>query len=89
VAAFFDARDMTSTATATATVALVIAALSAGCATDSQTAPSNELRATPEYRTGSNIPVREPRSTNNTEKKRSATPGDAARPADPAAKPTN
>ena len=77
---------MTSTATATAT--LVLAALSAGCA-ESQTAPSNEPRATPEYRTGSNIPVREPRSTNNTEKARSATPADAARPADPAVKPTN
>jgi hypothetical protein len=87
VAAFFDARDMTTTATATVT--LVIAALGAGCATDSQTAPSNEPRATPEYRTGSNIPVREPRSTNNTEKARSATPADAARPADPAVKPTN
>jgi len=70
-------------------LALVVAALGAGCAADLQSAPSNEPRAQVEYRTGSNIPVREPRSTTSAEKARETTPADASRPADPAVKPTN
>ena len=77
------------TSIATVSLALVVAALAAGCAADSQTAPGNEPRATHEYRTGSNIPVREPRSTTSAEKARATTPADASRPADPAVKPTN
>ncbi len=78
---------MTSIATVSLTLAL--AALAAGCAADSQTAPGSESRATHEYRTGSNIPVREPRSTSSEEKARAATPADAPRPAEQPAKPTN
>jgi len=77
------------TSFATASLAVVVAALAAGCAVDSQTAPGNEPVSTREYRTGSNIPVREPRSTTSGEKARAATPADAAHPADPAVKATN
>jgi len=77
------------TSLATTSLALVVAALATGCAVDSQTAPSNQPTSTREYRTGSNIPVREPRSTTSEEKARAPTPADAARPADPAVKPTN
>lgn len=84
---FLTPSDMTSIATASLT--LVLAALAAGCAADSQTAPSSEPRATLEYRTGSNIPVREPRSTTSEEKARATTPADTARPAGQPATPTN
>ena len=77
------------TSLATTSLALVVAALVAGCAVDSQTAPGNEATSTREYRTGSNIPVREPRSTTSEEKARAAAAADASRPADPAVKPTN
>jgi len=77
------------TSPATTALALIVAALAAGCAVDSQTAPGNEAASTREYRTGSNIPVREPRSTTSEEKAKATTPADASRPADPAAKPTN
>jgi hypothetical protein len=56
------------TSLATTSLALVVAALATGCAVDSQTAPSNQPTSTREYRTGSNIPVREPRSTTSEEK---------------------
>jgi len=72
----------------TTALVLAVAALAAGCAADSQTAPSSEPRATLEYRTGSNIPVREPRATTSTEKARAATPAETPPPADPV-KPTN
>ena len=77
------------TSLATTSLAVVVAALATGCAVDSQTAPGSEPVSPPEYRTGSNIPVRESRSTTSEEKARAATPADAARPADPAVKPTN
>ena len=77
------------TSFATASLAVVVAALAAGCAVDSQTAPGNEPTSTPEYRTGSNISVRERRSTTSEEKARAAAPADASRPAEPAVKPTN
>jgi hypothetical protein len=77
------------TSIATASLALVVAALAAGCATDSQTPSSNEPQAPREYRTGSNIPVREPRSTSSEDKARASAPADAPRPTDPAVKPTN
>ena len=77
------------TSLATTSLALVVAALAAGCAADSQTASSNEPTSTREYRTGSNIPVREPRSTTSEEKARAATAANASRPADPAGKPAN
>jgi hypothetical protein len=67
---------------------LAVAGLAAGCAADSQTAPSNEPKATLEYRTGSNIPVREHRATTSTEKARATTPTEASPAADPA-KPAN
>lgn len=77
------------TSIATASLALAVAALTAGCAADSHPAASgSEPRVAPEYRTGSNIPVREPRSTADTEKSR-ATPADAPRPAEAPAKPAN
>jgi hypothetical protein len=74
---------------ATTSLAIVVAALGAGCAANFQSAPSNEPKTQVEYRTGSNIPVREPRSTTSAEKPRKTTPADASRPADPAVKPTN
>jgi len=77
------------TSLATTALALVVTALASGCAVDSQGAPANQPAPTREYRTGSNIPVREPRSTTAEEKARAATPADASRPADPAVKPTN
>ena len=77
------------TSLATTSLALVVAALASGCAVDSQTAPSNQPTSTREYRTGSNIPVREPRSTTGEEKARAATATGASSPADPAVKPTN
>ena len=77
------------TSFATTSLTLVVAALAAGCAVDSQTTTSDQPRAPLEYRTGSNIPVREPRSTTSADKARAATPADAPRPADPAVKPTN
>ena len=77
------------TSPATTALALIVAALAAGCAVDSQTAPGNEAASTREYRTGSNIPVREPRSTTSAEKARAATPADASHAADPAVKATN
>ena len=77
------------TSFATTTMTLVVAALATGCAADSQTAPSNEPRGTLEYRTGSNIPIREPRSTTSAEKARATTPADAPPPTEPAVKPTN
>ena len=77
------------TSIATVSLTLVVAALAAGCAADSQTASGSEPRATQEYRTGSNIPVREPRSTSSEEKARATTPADAPRPAEQPAKPTN
>ena len=76
------------TSLATTSLALVVAALATGCAVDSQTASGNAPTSTREYRTGSNIPVREPRSTTSEEKARAA-PADTVRPADPAVKPTN
>jgi hypothetical protein len=77
------------TSLAATSLALVVAALATGCAVDSQTAPSKESMSMPEYRTGSNISVRERRSTTSEEKARAAAPADASRPADPAVKPTN
>ena len=56
------------TSLATTSLALVVAALAAGCAVDSQTASGSEPASTPEYRTGSNIPVRERRPTTSDEK---------------------
>ena len=77
------------TSTAPFALVLAVAALAAGCAADSQTtAPSNEPRATLEYRTGSNIPVREHRATTSTEKARATTPTEASPAADPV-KPAN
>jgi len=84
---FFDDSDMPSTATVS--LALVVAALSAACAADSSTATGTEAKAPPEYRTGSNIAVREPRTTTAAEKARAAPAADASRPADPAVKPAN
>ena len=77
------------TSLATTSLALVVAALAAGCAVDSQTASGSEPAATPEYRTGSNIPVRERRPTTSDEKAKAAAPANAARPADPSTKTTN
>ena len=76
------------TSLATTSLALVVAALATACAADSPTAPGNEPASTPEYRTGSNISVRERRPTTSEEKARAAAPADTSRPADPA-KPTN
>jgi hypothetical protein len=73
----------------TVSLALVVAALAAGCAADSQMTTSSEPKAPPEYRTGSNIPVREHRSTSEEAKSRAAAPADAQQPADPAGKTTN
>jgi len=72
------------TSIATASLALAVAALAAGCAADSSTASGNEPMAPREYRTGSNIPVREPRSTSSDEKARAATPAGATAPVKPA-----
>ena len=79
------------TSIATVSLTLVVAALAAGCAAESQTATAtgNEPRATHEYRTGSNIAVREPRPATSEEKARATTPADASRPAEQPAKPTN
>lgn len=77
-----------TTSIITVSLALVAAALAAGCAADSQTT-SSEPKAPREYRTGSNIPVREPRSTSEEEKSRPAAPAEQPRRADPAGKTTN
>jgi hypothetical protein len=77
------------TSLATTSLALVVAALAAGCAVDSQTASGSEPASVPEYRTGSNIPVRERRSPTGEERAKAAAPADGSRPADPAAKTTN
>ena len=77
------------TSLVTRSLALLLAALASACAVDSGTASSAEPSPTREYRTGSNIPVREPRSTTAEEKARAAAPADPARPAEPAVKPTN
>ena len=74
---------------ASTSLAAVVAALATGCAVDAKTAAGNEPAPTREYRTGSNIPVREPRSTTGEEKARAATATGASSPADPAVKPTN
>ena len=74
---------------ATTSLVLLVAALATGCAVDSQTAPGSEPVSPPEYRTGSNIPVRERRSATSEDKGRAATAADASRPADPAVKPPN
>jgi hypothetical protein len=58
--------------TAIAPLALVIAALGAGCAADPQATAASEAKAPREYRTGSNIPVREPKATSDDEKARAA-----------------
>ena len=78
------------TSLATVSLALIVAALAGGCAVDAQTAPGNEPAATPEYRTGSNIPVRERRPASADEKaaRRHARPRRRAA-ADPAVKPAN
>jgi hypothetical protein len=76
------------TSITTSALLLAVAGFGAGCAAESQTAPSNEPRAPLEYRTGSNIPVREPRATTSAEKARATTPAEAAPPAAPV-KPTN
>ena len=77
------------TSLATLSLALTVAALAGGCAVDAQTAPGNEPAATPEYRTGSNIPVRERRPASADEKARAAAPAKAPAAADPAVKPAN
>jgi len=77
------------TSLATASLALIVAALASGCAVDSQTAPGNEPASTPEYRTGSNIPVRERRPATADEKARAASSANASAAADPAVKPAN
>lgn len=61
------------TSRATASVALVLAALAAGCAADAQN-PSTSAAPQPEreYRTGSNIPVHEPRPSTAEERARAA-----------------
>ena len=52
-----------------------LAALAAGCATDpSSSAAPAEPSTTREYRTGSNIPVREPKTSNEHDKTRAETP---------------
>jgi hypothetical protein len=68
-----------------ASLALVVAALAAGCATDSQPAASstNEAKPAPEYRTGSNIPVREPRTESEQDKARAGTSADKPRGTEP------
>ncbi|HEV7575310.1 MAG TPA: hypothetical protein VGO85_04665 [Caldimonas sp.] len=61
------------TAIAPLALVLVIAALGAGCAADPQGATAtSEAKAPREYRTGSNIPVREPKTTSDDEKARAA-----------------
>jgi len=74
---------------ATTSLVLLVAALATGCAVDSQTAPGSEPVSPPEYRTGSNIPVRERRPTTSEERAKAAAPANASRPADPAAKTSN
>ena len=73
----------------TVSLALVVAALAAGCAADSPMTNSSEPKAPLEYRTGSNIPVREHRPPSEEAKSRAAAPVDAQQPADPAGKTTN
>ena len=77
------------TSLVTTSLALVVAALASGCAVESQTASGSEPASPPEYRTGSNIPVRERRPTTSEEKAKAAAPANASRPPDPAAKTTN
>ena len=61
---------------ATASFTLVLAALAAGCAADPQSSTAGSgARAEPVYRTGSNIPVREP--GRSTEEQRARAPADA------------
>ena len=70
-------------------VAVVAAVLATACAAVDDKAPVAEPKAPPEYRTGSNIPVRERRPTTSEERAKAAAPANASRPADPAAKTTN
>jgi len=60
------------TSLVTRSLALVLAALASACAVDSGTAPSNEPSPTREYRTGSNIPVKEPKTTTDEERTQAA-----------------
>ena len=57
------------TAIAPASLLLVIAALASGCASDPQ-ASAKEPKEQPEYRTGSNLPVRNTRPTTEAERER-------------------
>ena len=68
------------TSLATTSLALVVAALAAGCAVDPRPRPAASRQATPEYRTGSNIPVRERRPTTSDEKAKAAAPAERAAP---------
>ena len=63
---------------ATVSFALVFAVLAAGCAADPQPpSAANAPKAEREYRTGSNIPVREPRKSADEERARAAADAEA------------
>lgn len=66
-------------------LALVVAALAAGCATDSPSSAGtrgSEPAASREYRTGSNIPVREPKTPSEHDKSRAGTPAESPKGAE-------
>jgi hypothetical protein len=73
---------------ATVSFALVFAVLAAGCAADLQSpAAANAPKAEREYRTGSNIPVREPRKSADEERARAAAEAEAQQRSGTIAKP--
>jgi hypothetical protein len=73
---------------AAASFALSLAALAAGCAADPQSpSAANAPTAEREYRTGSNIPVREPRRSADEERARAATEAEAPQRSGTSAKP--
>jgi hypothetical protein len=72
----------------TASFALVFAVLAAGCAADPQSSSAaNAPKAEREYRTGSNIPVREPRKSADEERARAAADAEAQQRSGTIAKP--
>ncbi len=60
-------------------LALAAAVIAAGCATSSDTQQTGEVREQPEYRTGSNLPMRAPKPKTQEERDRAAQDAEQAR----------
>ena len=60
-------------------LALAAAVLGTGCATSTDTQQTSEVREQPEYRTGSNLPVRAPKPKTQEEREQAARDAEQAR----------